>query len=492
LRERRERIEVAFFLGGGRRRGGRITSQLVESFFNMILPFRERGLVGGIIWMCKKFQQVQLEERESLTRWTSPGYKGERIACLSRVASAKFFEAVGCRDGDFRVDSLQSSGLQLEADVVKLADGSMRHICITRPVVGGRLLIECPCRTREEFGYPCARATQLLIAGGWCTPGLPAGAVAEYLSLEAWRQQVAINIVVPPEPVWLTSLNKQNPQASLRALVSKVGVLELVPGRIPVPAGRPKLVKRPKKKLNSHFARLVSATEKGDRRKRRTGQGEIEIEAGVDDEVIGEDEDVQELPVDDGDSSGSDDSDEEEGSELEEGPGKAVAAAPRVATSLADLWLVDNVAVSKKHQQAKCSSCGSVGHKWPKCRARNVELMLVNIGAMPAEPLPLPPARPQQATKAVELLLARAVMELNPALPATELAPKKIPEKSVKAGKRQRVVTCAICVGETLHEVWRVFGMRCSSCGDGYVHFVCGKTPDWTCGGCRGGGGVAE
>jgi hypothetical protein len=91
---------------------------------------------------------------------------------------------------------------------------------------------------------------------------------------------------------------------------------------------------------------------------------------------------------------------------------------------------VDNVAVSKKHQQAKCSSCGSVGHKWPKCRARNVALMLVNIGAMPAEPLPLPPARPQQAAKAMELLLARAVMELNPALPATELAPKKIPENS--------------------------------------------------------------
>ena len=145
LRERREKIEAAFFVGGDRRRGGRITSQLVESFFNMILPFRERGLVDGIIWMCKKFQQIQLEERESVKRWTSPGYKGERIACLSRVASAKFFEAVGCRDGEFRVDNLQSTDLRLEADVVKLADGSMRHIRITRPAVGGQMLIECPC-----------------------------------------------------------------------------------------------------------------------------------------------------------------------------------------------------------------------------------------------------------------------------------------------------------------------------------------------------------
>jgi hypothetical protein len=72
--------------------------------------------------------------------------------------------------------------------------------------------------------------------------------------------------------------------------------------------------------------------------------------------------------------------------------------------------------------------------------------------------------------------------------PAAELAPKKITEKSLKAGKRQKVVTCAICVVETLHEEWRVFGMRCLACGDGYIHFVCAKASDWACDG----GGVAE
>ncbi len=168
----------------------------------------------------------------------------------------------------------------------------------------------------------------------------------------------------------------------------------------------------------------------------RRGKFRIEVEVGIDDEVIGADKDVPKLAVDEGNSDESDASEEEEGSELEEGPGKEIVAVPRVATSLADLWLVDNVAISKKHQQAKCSSCGSVGHKWPKCRARNVELMLVNIGAMPAEPLPLAPPRSQQAPEAMELSLARLVMEEDPTVHAAELVPKKITEKSLKAGKR--------------------------------------------------------
>jgi hypothetical protein len=114
--------------------------------------------------------------------------------------------------------------------------------------------------------FSFARATRLLIDGGWCAQGLPAGAVAEYISVDAWRMQAAVNIVVPSVPEWLSAFNKQNPPASLRALVLKHGALKLLPGR--VPAGRPKLVKRLKKQLNSHFARHKSANENGDAKRK--------------------------------------------------------------------------------------------------------------------------------------------------------------------------------------------------------------------------------
>ncbi len=130
---------------------------------------------------------------------------------------------------------------------MKKADGSVRHIRILRPNVGGRMAIDCSCLTRQEFGFPCARAAQLLVDGGWCALGLPAGAVAEYLSADTWRMQSAVDVVVPTELVWLSKFNKQNPWASLRDLLSEVHALKLLPGRIPVPAGRPKLVKRAKK-----------------------------------------------------------------------------------------------------------------------------------------------------------------------------------------------------------------------------------------------------
>jgi hypothetical protein len=487
LRERRDKIEAAFFLKG-RRRGGRITSQLVESFFNMVRPFREQGLVEGIIWMCKKFQEIQLEERESLNRWQSKTYKGERIACLSRAVSGKFFEAVGCHDSAFRVDRLQRTELVLEGDVVKLADGSVRHIRISRPAVGGQMVIDCPCLTRQEFGYPCARATQLLLDGGWCTPGLPAGAVAEYISVETWKKQTAINIVVPPEPAWLRLFNKQNPAASLRKLLLEVQALALLPGRIPVPAGRPKLVKRLRKQLSSHFARLKSSTEKGDRKKK----GKARVQPEGDDEVIAEDEDVPIL-------SPEELSDEVDRGGVAAGGGpdacltKEVGMPPSVAKSLSDLWVVENEARLTKREEAKCSACGETGHKWPKCRARNVELMLVNIGAMPLQPVLAP--QPQVARVAGPSVTLE-VLAADPGVPYVKLADKRIGEKNVKKSyevrKRENVDTCVLCQAEVLHDEWRQYGMRCTWCRAGFVHFGCAKSRDWTCEECQAGGGDAE
>jgi hypothetical protein len=162
---------------------------------------------------------------------------------------------------------------------------------------------------------------------------------------------------------------------------------------------------------------------------------------------------VPELPLKE-ESNEEDESDDERDDGPEGSAGKEMRAAPTVVKSFADLWLVGNDARSKKRKEAECSSCGAVGHKWPKCRARNIELMLVNIGSMPSEPLVLPQPCPDQLTKVTEPLM-REVMEMNPELPDVELAAEKIAKERVK------VVTCMCYEGDTLHEVWRAFRLRC-------------------------------
>lgn len=487
LRDRRDKIEASSFLENDRRRGGRITSQLVESFFNMVRPFREKGLVDGIIWMCKKFQAVQVDERESLKRWLSKDYKGERITCLSRVASAKFFELVGGKDDAFRVENLLCTDLELSGNVVRTTDGSARQIRISRANVGGRMVIDCPCLTRQECGFPCARATQLLVEGGWCRPGLPAGSVAEYLSVDAWKLQSSIDIVIPAEPAWLRDFNKLNPSGPLKALISDVQTLKLFPGRIPAPAGRPKLVKRAKKLFNSHFGRLKSVTERGDAKK-KSKLVEREMAGEGDDEVIVVDEDVPELLENEeiGEIGDAEDGNEDSGPAT--GRVGEEILEQRVAKSVSDLWLVENEAKKKTRKEARCASCGAFGHKWPKCRFRNIELMLVNINAMPSEPI-LSPPRPvaDEGVKAVEGSLVQQVLEVGPEQVNVVPAVEKHVEKSRKTKKRANVVTCVRCHQETLHESLRLFGTRCSSCKCNFIHFSCANSRDWACDDCQGG-----
>ncbi len=160
--------------------------------------------------------------------------------------------------------------------------------------------------------------------------------------------------------------------------------------------------------------------------------------------------------------------------------------------SLSDLWLVDTDGKSKTLKEAHCSSCGALRHKWPKCRSRNIELMLVKIGAMISEPLLLPEPRASRAAGAAELLLIREVAEVGPEQANVGPAVEKNVEKSRKAKKREKVVTCVQCKGETQHESWRLFGMRCLACQDCFIHFVCTETKVWTCDACQVGLSVAE
>lgn len=91
LEERKSLILAAEFLGKDISRGGRITDQLIESFFNMVMPFREKGPVSGILWMFKRWEEVPDEERSALQSWSRPQYQGMRASSLSMNASRKFF-----------------------------------------------------------------------------------------------------------------------------------------------------------------------------------------------------------------------------------------------------------------------------------------------------------------------------------------------------------------------------------------------------------------
>ena len=494
LRDRRDEIFAIFFLEHGVRRGGRITSQLVESFFNMAIPFREKGPVEGIIWMCDKFQSVQVNERASFGLWTTNEYRGTRVQCLSREASAKFLEIVGGSFDKLRVENLLCSDLRLEGDVFKKDDGTARHIVITRPSVGGKMEIFCPCQTHQEVGLPCARAAQLLVDGRWCKHGLPAGAVADYLLSSTWKKQADVNVVVPAVPSWSLSFSKQNPSASLRDLVSDVGKLDLFPGRVPVPAGRPKLVKRARKALRSHFARIKSGTEKGDTRKRPKG-GKDGRDVGVaegDDEIIDAELDVDVPVVDlveEGSESEGDDEEEDEGEGLEDGEDGEVVE-EKVVRSLADLFYVGSGQTQKRAEQAKCSSCGGIGHKWPKCRKRDIELMLVNIGAMSPRPVVDVVRAPQPAVGVIGAVAAAVHVAVAPARPGPSQIPLEEPRGmagTARRSKRERMLSCVRCHEETPDESWRLFGFKCCQCTVGFIHNGCVSTAvkEWTCEECE-------
>ncbi len=112
--------------------------------------------------------------------------------------------------------------------------------------------------------------------------------------------------------------------------------------------------------------------------------------ADGDDEAIVFDGEVPELP-EVGEMGESDTNDEENG--LAKGAAEVAEVAVSKAKALSDLWLVDSAVERRVRAEATCISCGATGHKWPKCRARNIEPMLVKIQAMLArdEVTVLPP-----------------------------------------------------------------------------------------------------
>jgi hypothetical protein len=268
---RRGQLEAASFLDG-RRRGGRITSQLVESFFNMVGPFRALGLVSGIVWMSNKFSGIFRDELSEVVKWTQPSQKKDpRLLVLSKKANEKFVSRVLRHVDEYVVKSwISASAVLLKAVVARNSDTEdTEEIVIKRESVGEHVVVVCGCKMREEFGFPCARAVRILLdANDWDVLRnqwnfSEAEYFAKFLWSKTWKEQVSL--VVPDfssAPLMQDSVWTNDPKKELRK--TSKNSLDLFPNRITALAGRPKTRSR---KPVDHFPRRKSFLELGSKRK---------------------------------------------------------------------------------------------------------------------------------------------------------------------------------------------------------------------------------
>lgn len=211
-----------------------------------------------------------------------------------------------------------------------------------------------------------------------------------------------------------------------------------------------------------------------------------------DDEIIDAELDVDVPVVDlveEGSESEGDDEEEDEGEGLEDGEDGEVVE-EKVVRSLADLFYVGSGQTQKRAEQAKCSSCGGIGHKWPKCRKRDIELMLVNIGAMSPRPVVDVVRAPQPAVGVVGAVAAAVHVAVAPARPGPSQIPLEEPRGmagTARRSKRERMLSCVRCHEETPDESWRLFGFKCCQCTVGFIHNGCVSTAvkEWTCEECE-------
>ncbi len=381
LLDRRSEIEAASFLDRGLCRGGRITSQLVESFFGMCDEFRRKGLVSGVIWMAEKFAEVQKNERTLLLRYGSPNYSGTCLKSISMKAAICLYDK-SLTQSSFSAELISRADVRVRVSVTDLSKDTERTVEFSRCETG-EIRCACGCRFHEEFGLPCGRAAFGLITSGWCDAAgvLPEQAVAKRLHFSTWKAQANVEIVVPSLPPWLCLFDFRKPRLSLNTAL-KNRTLELFPTRIPTLAGRPKLVSR-RKVFSDHFHRIVSATEGGKKRKTAKGSQSSLLESGEDPEIEFDEEIEESAILTEVFNNSDDDSGEEELEDDDDNEDDVVfqLQGPKTLLDLMDNVPARNGKAAKWVQQC-CRSCGEPGHKWPSCRHPNVEKMLISLNVL--------------------------------------------------------------------------------------------------------------
>lgn len=153
VRDRLEHVAAFGALDRGFRRGGRITSQLVESFFHMIQLFREGGLVSGIIFLHNLTSRQYERRFEALN--TIPEEKHLTVASQER------YDAVWRKSSNISVKICSLSITLVESEVTVSWQNTPLKVVVSTTHVP-RIRLSCPCRLLEEEGVPCRHLVRTL------------------------------------------------------------------------------------------------------------------------------------------------------------------------------------------------------------------------------------------------------------------------------------------------------------------------------------------
>lgn len=514
---------------GGRRRGGRITTQLAESLNNALLKVRSMGIISGLIWMVEWCRQQAVAGRKSALHWTSSDYRGDRIPGLAPNVSKNFIAVELSKNTQYSVESFQERDLLvLTGLVVKQADqSSSRFVTVRRDYVGGKVTILCNCRTRQEYGYPCSRAVKLIqTANGM--PGTKGKWVwhskeffAEFTYLSTWEQQLQLlemPVLSAPSDLPPNSVPVKAKEVQLVVERTPVGTNRgPFPARILKTAGRPPELRITRRKLADHHQRFKSAAEPSGKRQ-RNGDESLQDAPGLIAESDGDDVDAQGDDVLDDEQAGIDEmpigssyseadlgGGDEEDIDSDQEEAAAVAdnlAPPDPGDALMDTRAGRDVTFKRPPQ---CGTCGNRGHRWPSCKDKSVEFVLANLGAIPPVdpalgnrlnrlPPPPPPPRLMPVQRALspasqpptpEVITERPADLPSPSPPESH-EPVASANHTLAAEKRPKMIrACTECEEELPQgSGWRQLVVKCRSCSVEYAHTACVAARHFRCSTC--------
>lgn len=161
LRDRMDQISAFGALDDGFRRGGRITSQLAESFMNLSRTMRMQGHIGLVQGLHKYITDRWESEKVAFVKYKAAN-NPLAVKSISPKMSAQYVkEVVPSADKYVVVKWISCTTRHLVGVVAKKDD-----LTDTRVVeihwADGLLVTKCDCYLYEEYGWPCARALTLL------------------------------------------------------------------------------------------------------------------------------------------------------------------------------------------------------------------------------------------------------------------------------------------------------------------------------------------
>jgi hypothetical protein len=200
LRDRRDQITAAGALDAGFQRGGRITSQLAESFMNLTRNMRQLGHIGLIQGLNEYLIKRWRSERVGLLN-LSPSWK---LKSITERMSRQFVEELVSAESKYKVkEILRRTNVHLLGVVATEEDENDTRV-VEFYWDRGVLITNCPCRLWQDYGWPCGRAVALLRTaemmqnekGYW--NWMKEHFYAPFMRTSTLKRQLELEITAPP------------------------------------------------------------------------------------------------------------------------------------------------------------------------------------------------------------------------------------------------------------------------------------------------------